>query len=158
MNTMKPAALAVFATFILAACSGPPEDVRIGFCKDLGGHLMHASNDLEWQSMDTRSGQYTDLTMTLAYADSGRSGNVVCVFERDQEQESSLADLQPLAGFASLPHQVSIDGNAIAKPRLAKALHEVMIRRGEDFIANVKATSNKAVSKLSETLNAALQK
>ncbi|MGB1110371.1 MAG: hypothetical protein ACPG4N_08450 [Gammaproteobacteria bacterium] len=147
---------------LLSACSGPVDDVRVSFCKDMAAELLGGPKEMKWTGGENRTPPHDDLSMRLDYIavntdGSETEGNVVCVFELEVEKESSMADLQPLAAYASVPHKVSLNDEGVSAEELAKLIQDTMRRRGQEFINEVKKSGNKAVSELSNALDSVLK-
>ena len=131
-----PAGLA--AVLALTGCSGPTEDVRITFCKNLLANMQPAGTDLQWADSEVAIQRPSHAITQVQRAEetAGQSGPVkaACwyVFEYREHLPSALAN--PIEEYATLPYAMTVDGRELSDAELMQAINAEQKRRGKALI------------------------
>jgi hypothetical protein len=139
MNTSnnRIALTAILAAGVLAAagCSGPTEDVRVTFCKDLVRAAHPGAQSLEWQGVDNtfRRPEYaiTGLSYVVVGSDGQRKpGKSACHYEYEALDDTAVNLANPFDAYETLPFAVVLEGRALSNQELLAAINAEQKRRG----------------------------
>jgi len=126
----------VLAALLVAACSGPREDVRVTLCKDIVSTQLGSSATLSGADSQVRGRQYA--AVRVRYSTQGREAQAVCYYGYDAVDDTALQLSDPLSGFATSPYEVVIDGQKLSKSGLAEAIKQAMLKQGREFVDRAK--------------------
>jgi hypothetical protein len=119
---------------LAAGCSGPTEDVRVTFCKGLGGSLISDMQSIEWTGGENtfKRPEYATTSLTFEATTGGgkRTGRIACYYEYDALDDTALTLADPLSAHATLPFAVSLDGRVLSDAELMAATTAEQKRQG----------------------------
>ena len=120
MNTLRLplTTLAIAAVAALSGCSGPQEDVRISFCKDLTWVKLDSPPELIWQDDRQEIRRPVEAKIMLDFSVGSRSGNAVCVYDYATTDENVMTHADPLSAYATVPSSMTINGRALSEKKL----------------------------------------
>lgn len=150
LSSRIPFSISLSATLLstvllLPGCSGPTEDVRIGFCKDLTAEMLGRPEGLKWTAVEQDSGRLKDLTVALSYsAGESATGKVVCVYEQGEGADYTMGDANPLDAYRTLPYRVSLNGQSLGGKELGDSTRATLLNKAKAFADTVKAGTRKA--------------
>lgn len=131
--------LALGAAALLGACSGPTEDVRVTFCRDLTTALKADAGSIEWKGNENsfRRPEYaiTALTFEVVGPDGRRSsGRSACHYAYEALDDTALTLADPLSAHATLPFKMTLDGTTLSDAELLQLVNAEQRRRGRQAI------------------------
>lgn len=108
----------IVAVSALSGCSGPQEDVRISFCKDLTWVKLSSPQELVWQEIrqEIRRPEYAKIT--LDYSVGTKAGHSVCVYDYATTDENVMTHADPLSAYATVPSGMTVNGRALSEKKL----------------------------------------
>ena len=141
-----------------SGCSGPSEDVRIGFCKELTVEMLGKPQSIKWTVSNTDAQRLGDLVVKLDYVATQEGtepsgGKVACTYEQDEGGDYTMGDANPLDAYKTLPYQVSLNGHSLNQQKLSNATKETLLSKGKAFAQSIRLEADKAVKKLSDEVN-----
>lgn len=124
---------------LLGACSGPSEDVRVTFCKDLASAMQPTGATIEWAeptlAISRPSHAITQLTFTVQDA-RGKSTDAKAdcwfVFEKREQLASAVAN--PIQEYATLPYAMHYGDRELPADELKQLVNAEQKRRGKALI------------------------
>lgn len=148
--SLKPLLLGMSA--LLAACSGPSEDVRVSFCKNITKAAVPSAQSIEWKSNDNtfRRPEYAIAALTFDATD--RDGKTTsmrseCFFEYDAIEDTAQHLADPFSAYSTLPFAMTLDGRALSDGELVRLRNGEQVRLGKAAIqaleTNAKALADK---------------
>jgi hypothetical protein len=140
-STNRVALTTILAAGILAAagCSGPTEDVRVTFCKDLVRAAHPGAQSVEWQGVENtfRRPEYaiTELSYAVVGADGQRAaGKSACHYEYEALDDTAVNLAYPFDAYATLPFAMVLEGRALGDQELLAAINAEQKRRGNAIL------------------------
>ena len=136
-------ALAGGMALMLGACSGPTEDVRITFCKDLLAQAQPVDAQLDWDEpvIEIHGPSHAITRLVLTSTDSAGATSRLegaCWFAREfYKYDSPSAVANPIEGYKTLPYAMSIDGRRLSDAEVKQAVNVEQKRRGRALIETV---------------------
>jgi hypothetical protein len=131
------AGIALATTSILvASCSGSREDVRVSFCKSLVATQVASPSSLRWTGVETRARGHSGLTVVLGFESDGesRSRQATCHYRYNAVEDTALTLSDPLSVYSTSPETMTLDGESLTRPALARAVKQAMISQGKAMI------------------------
>jgi len=133
----------VAGILLLPGCSGPQEDVRITFCKNLTAELLPPGSRLHWYGSEqqTKGNEYAEITVhleTKQQTGETRTLKASCRYRRTAVDDNAMTLSDPLSAYASVPYQMSLDGKSIPGVKLSEAILVAQLATGQDAVEQVK--------------------
>ncbi len=157
-HVIAKSSLIASIAILSSGCSGPSEDVRIRFCKELTVEMLGKPQSIDWIASNTSAERLGDLVVKLDYAIlqdgiAPSSGKVACTYEQDEGSDFTMGDANPLEAYKTLPYQVSLNGRSLNQQKLNNATKETLLSKGKEFAQAIRREADKAVKKLSDEVN-----
>ncbi len=131
-------AAAAAATLLqLTGCSGPQEDVRIGFCKDLVTVQLGEPTGLEWGEarQEIRRPEYARITLDYVLAAAGDgSKQAACTYDYATTDENVMHQVDPLSAYATVPSAFTLDGKTLSEKELNATVLKTAERQGKGLL------------------------
>ncbi|MEN8178107.1 MAG: hypothetical protein ABFS39_05745 [Pseudomonadota bacterium] len=128
MQVTTRSAIALMAILLTAitftsGCSGSREDVRVTFCKNLTSALLDSPQALLWQGNENRfqRPEYVAVKVLFELPDEA-DGDAVCFYDYATVDENVMTQTQPLSAYSTLPYQMELNGELVAKSVLSDAI------------------------------------
>ncbi|CRI64822.1 exported hypothetical protein [Thiocapsa sp. KS1] len=123
-------------SFLVASCSGSREDVRVSFCKSLAATQVASPSSLRWTGVETRARGHSGLTVVLGFESDGESRprQASCHYRYNAVDDTALTLSDPLSAYSTSPETMTIDGETLSRPALARAVKQAMISQGKAII------------------------
>jgi hypothetical protein len=127
------------ASLWLWGCSGPREDVRVSFCKELVKTRVEAPASLRWTSAETHPRGRSGLSVVLGFEEQGAAGpgrprQATCHYGYDAVEDTAMTLSDPLSAYATSPETMTIDGEPLPRPVLAESIKNAMIQQGKALL------------------------
>jgi hypothetical protein len=127
----------ILAAGVLAAagCSGPTEDVRVTFCKDLVRAAHPSAQSIDWQGVENtfRRPEYaiTELSYTVVGSAGQRTtAKSACHYEYEALDDTAANLAYPFDAYETLPFAMVLEGRALGDQELLAAINAEQKRRG----------------------------
>lgn len=139
-NYVKPVAGCIVACgLLMAGCSGPTEDVRVTFCKNLARSLHPSAQTIEWTGGENtfRRPEYAITALRFDLVDgSGRQGGqqAACHYAYEALDDTALNLAYPFDAYATLPFAMSLNGRMLSDAELLKAVNAEQRRQGRQVL------------------------
>lgn len=126
----------VTASVLTASCSGSREDVRVSFCKSLVTTQVESPSSVRRTGVETQPRGHSGLSVVLGFeADGvGRSRQATCHYRYNAVEDTALTLSDPLSVYSTSPETMTIDGESLSRPALARAVKQAMISQGKAMI------------------------
>ncbi|EGV18160.1 hypothetical protein [Thiocapsa marina] len=123
-------------SLVVASCSGSREDVRVSFCKSLTATQVASPSALRWTAVETRAGGHSGLTVVLGFESGGegRPRQATCHYRYNAVEDTALTLSDPLSVYSTSPETMTLDGESLSRPALARAVKQAMIDQGKALI------------------------
>ena len=127
------------AGFGVGGCSSPPEDVRVTLCKNLTISLLELPRDLTWKEGENRIRRPEYATTVVRfdnpYGDAGLTAmEAACSYRYDLPEESAMDHAFPLTAYATLPFEMTINGEPVPESVLTRAVGAEQMRLGKKLL------------------------
>jgi hypothetical protein len=123
---------------LLGACSGPSEDVRVTFCKDIATAMVPTGVTITWDeptfTISRPSHAITQLTFATEDAQGTSQAEVACWFKFEREGHSASAVANPIEEYATLPYAMTFNNRELSAGELKKLVNAEQLRRGGALI------------------------
>lgn len=117
------------AIALISGCSGSREDVRITFCKDLTSALLDFPPALAWRGNQNRFQRPEYVAVKVLYEmPEEPDGEAICFYDYDTVDENVMTHSQPLSAYSTLPYQVEMNGEPVAKSVLDHAIQSQQVK------------------------------
>lgn len=135
-SSLRALAWALLGSMLAAGCSGSREDVRISFCKQLVMTQVDQPGSVRWTRVETDPQGYSGLSVVLGFeaGGAGQPRQAVCHYRYNAVDDTALLLSDPLSAYATSPETMTIDGDRLAQPALAKAVKDAMLQQGKALI------------------------
>ncbi|HSO82910.1 hypothetical protein [Thiocapsa sp.] len=137
-TTASPGIIVALATasVLLVSCSGSREDVRVSFCKSLVTTQVASPSSVRWTGMETQARGHSGLTVVLGFESDGegRPRQATCHYRYNAVEDTALTLSDPLSVYSTSPETMTIDGESLSRPALARAVKEAVISQGKAMI------------------------
>lgn len=148
----KTLALAVVLGGV-SACSGPTEDVRVSFCKNISSALVGDAASIEWKANDNtfRRPEYAIAALTFDVDEAGgasRTMQTACYFEYDAIEDTAQHLADPFSAYATLPFAMTVDGRMLADAELVRLRNAEQVRQGKAVIAALESGARELAAKV----------
>ncbi|NEV60849.1 hypothetical protein G3446_02880 [Thiorhodococcus minor] len=125
--------------WILAGCSGTAEDVRIRLCKDLVIAQLPGAARPAWAEADVEMRRSEELVVLLSFDARGAGGKAepmraTCHYRHDAVDDTALTLANPAAAYSTSPYRMTLNGESIGNPRLARAIKQAMTKQGRELL------------------------
>lgn len=125
--------------WILAGCSGSAEDVRVRLCKDLVATQLPAGAKLVWTETDVEMRRSEELVVRLGFEAEGGAGateamRASCHYRHDAVEDTALTLANPASAYSTSPYRMTLNGESIGNPRLARAIKQAMLKQGRELL------------------------
>ena len=152
-----PKSVAVIAAAVsLVACSGPTEDVRVTFCKDVSSALAPGAESIEWTANENtfRRPEYATAKLTFEVVDGGerKTMQTACYFAYDAIEDTAQHLADPFSAYATLPFAMSVDGRALSDAEVMRLRNNEQIRRGNAAIETLETNARDLANKVRASL------
>ncbi len=121
----------------LAGCTGPQQDVRVSFCKDMVAAHLNALDSIWWVSdgREIKRPEYARIDLGFQIGDSsGAARQAACYYAYDTADENVITQVDPLSAYATTPYRMQVDGQALAEPVLKRLVTDVGLLQGGEFL------------------------
>jgi hypothetical protein len=137
---------------LLVGCSGPTEDVRVTFCKNLTSALNPEAKSIEWRANENSfvRPEYaiTALTFEVVGQDGSRqSGTSACHYAYDAVEDTT-SDADPFPAYATLPFKMTIDGATLSDAELLQRVNAEQRRMGRQVVETLQKGTRDIADKL----------
>ncbi len=149
MMTPRPTTFLIISSIaLLGGCSGSGEDVRVSLCKAIVSDLEGNGTPLEWQSVETHHGRFSDLEVRLSYVASDPAPVAAsCTYEKEHiPEENVMHQADPLSTYRTRPSGISMADDAVTGARLRDAINNTIKRRADEFAGKVAEETQQAVA------------
>lgn len=143
----------LMASVLLAACSGPSEDVRVSFCKNISAAYAGASDNIEWKGNENtfRRPEYAiaALQFDVIDRDGQRSAmQTECYFAFDAVEDTAQHLADPFSAYATLPFAMKVDGRALSDGELVRLRNAEQVRLGRAAISTLETGARDLADKV----------
>ncbi len=154
------AACLLIGAAVGVSCSGPREDVRVSFCKDLVETLFESPGALEWKGseQEIRRPEFAKimLTFTVRPTDTGDAfKQATCFYEYAVPEENALTHSDPLSAYATVPYRMIVDGEPVALSDLGQAINTAALNQVTGLLDRLGKAMEDAAEYVKEKLNPA---
>ena len=154
MNVSKKitAALAVSGTLLLTSCTGgKTEDVRIKLCKEVTERILVSLKPVVFSGSHTSFRKIGDAAVILDFTINkkgyeNRTVHSSCFFEHNTPEENVIDHVDRLAAFSTLPYAMTINGKAVPKEVLMKAVSAEQLEPVIEFVEQMKREIERSTS------------
>lgn len=135
-DVLRIIAALLSASALTASCSDSREDVRVSFCKSLVATQVASPSSLRWTGVETRARGHSGLTVVLGFESDGesRSRQATCHYRYNAVEDTALTLSDPLSVYSTSPETMTLDGESLTRPALARAVKQAMISQGKAMI------------------------
>lgn len=150
---IRPARLAwLGAATLLAACSGPTEDVRVTFCKNLTTAVTPGAQSIEWTGNENtfRRPEFVITALSFDWVDAeGRRsrGRSACHYAYDAVEDTTSA-ANPFPAYATLPFKMTIDGAPLSDAELLRLVNAEQRRMGRQALETLEQGARDVAEKV----------
>jgi hypothetical protein len=147
MNCFKQLGIVIKAVLLtgvalFAGCSGPQEDVRISFCKDLITTRLDSPRAMQWNGIDSeiRRPEYAKITVTFEaqFPDSGVAPmQAACFYGYAASEDNAMTQSDPLSAYATVPYKMTMNGESVAEGDLHEAVKTASLKQGKELVDRV---------------------
>jgi hypothetical protein len=142
---------------LLTGCSGPREDVRVTFCKNLTVELLAPQTRIEWRDTEQRLEGYESAAITVHLElpeRSGRARNMqaTCRYPYDTVEENVMTHSDPLSAYATVPEQMTLNGRPVPEVKLREAILVVQLATGKAVVNRLKHGMDDGVERLQSAI------
>ncbi|MCB1800452.1 MAG: hypothetical protein KDI82_02070 [Gammaproteobacteria bacterium] len=132
----------VFMGALLAGCSGPSEDVRVSFCKNISAAYTGAGENVEWTANNNtfRRPEYAiaELQFNVIGSDGSRTAKrTECYFAYDVVEDTAQHLADPFSAYSTLPFAMKVDGQALSDGELVQLRNAEQVRLGRAAVATL---------------------
>ena len=123
----------------LSGCSGPQQDVRVSFCKDMVAAHLDALDSIWWVADDSeiKRPEYARIDLSFNIGNAAKDvppRRASCLYEYDATDENVITHTDPLAAYATTPYQMLVDGQRVAEPVLNQLITDVGLLQAGNFL------------------------
>ena len=127
---------------VVPGCSGPQEDVRVTFCKDLITTRLDSPQAIQWKSNENeiRRPEYAKITLMFEaqYQDTGTAPmRAACLYKYAVADENAMTHSDPLSAYATVPYRMTLNGEPVAGPALNEAIKTAALKQGKELVDRV---------------------
>lgn len=139
MNRIALTTMLAAAALATAGCSGPTEDVRVTFCKDLVRAAHPSAQSIEWQGVENtfRRPEYAVTELSYTVAGSGAQARSACHYEYEALDDTAANLAYPFDAYATLPFAMVLEGRALDDRELLAAINAEQKRRGKAVLQSL---------------------
>jgi len=123
---------------MLGACSGPSEDVRVTFCKDITTAMVPTGVTITWDeptfTISRPSHAITQLTFSTEDAQGTSQAEAACWFVFEKHRDTASTVTNPLEAYATLPYAMTFNNRELAAAELKELVNAEQLRRGGALI------------------------
>jgi hypothetical protein len=136
-RTMKALLTGVtgLAAAMLAACSGPTEDVRVSFCKNIATALQPEGAEVTWGETNLAfqrpSHAVTQLSFDVTTADgTTRPVTAGCWYRWERREQLASAVANPIEEYETLPYAMTYEGERLSDEEVGQLVRAEQKRQG----------------------------
>jgi len=121
----------------LSGCSGPGQDVRVSFCKDMVAAHLNALDSIWWTGQDSRikRPEFARVDLRFQIGDSGGDDRLAaCFYEYDTPDENAMTHADPLAAYATTPYRMMVDGRDVPEAEINRLITDVGLLQADEFL------------------------
>lgn len=128
---------------LFPGCSGPQEDVRLTYCKDLVKVRLDASQGIEWKGSESeiRRPEYAQITLNFDAAQ-GDGAHVpmqaACYYRYDTGDENAMTHSTPLSAYATVPYRMTVNGKEVGERALHEAIKSAALQQGTELMQRIR--------------------
>jgi hypothetical protein len=126
------------ALLALGGCSNPREDVRVTLCKDMISTQLRAAEGLEWRAVETSTRGREYAVVQVHFSGPRGDGEASCYYDYDAVDDTALTLSDPLSAYSTSPSKMTLNGQTLSRPVLARAVKEAMLKQGKGLVDEVK--------------------
>lgn len=132
----------VLAVAILTACSGPSEDVRVSFCKNVATALQPEGSEVAWGEtslvFQRPSHAITQLSFDVTTTDGNtRPVTAGCWYKWERREQLASAVANPIEEYETLPYAMTYDGERLSDDEVGRLVRAEQKRQGLAVIDRV---------------------
>ena len=140
-------------TVLLTGCSGPQEDVRITFCKNLATELLQPGTQLQWHDSDQQIKGHEPAAITVHLETTDQAGQpqamqATCFYRYEAVDDNAMNLSNPLSAYASVPFKMTLNGRPVAETKLHEAILVAQLATGKAVVNKVKQGIETGVDKI----------
>ncbi len=133
----------LIAVALVPGCSGPREDVRVTYCKDLITTHLVSSQAIRWKSNENeiRRPEYAKITLIFEVKrqDIGSAPmRAACFYKFAVADENAMTHSDPLSAYATVPYRMTLNGESVDGPVLNEAVTNTVLKQGKELLDRVK--------------------
>jgi hypothetical protein len=137
----------------LTACSNPPEDVRITFCKNLTQELLKPAPDIQWHASEQRLKRLDHAAIILALEIHDQAGQTqtmqaTCRYAYDAVDDTAMTLSNPLSAYSTVPYEMALNDLRVSEPTLRKAIQAAQLAMGQAVVEGIKQGIQDGVQRL----------
>jgi hypothetical protein len=125
---------------VLAGCANPREDVRVTLCKDMISTQLGAGDSLEWRAVETKTRGREYAMVRVRFSGPRGDGEASCYYDYDAVDDTALTLSDPLSAYSTSPSKMTLNGQTLSRPALARAVKEAMLKQGQGLMNGIKRT------------------
>ena len=123
------------AAALLGACSGPTEDVRITFCKNIATALQPEAAEVTWGEtnlvIQRPSHAITQLSFDVTTADGKtRPATLGCWYRWERREQLASAVANPIEEYETLPYAMTYEGEPLPDDEVGRLVRAEQKRQG----------------------------
>jgi hypothetical protein len=131
--------------------------VRITFCKNLTAELLAPEYPIAWRDNEQRLAGHEPaaITVNLEIPDQNgqsRAMQATCLFPYEALDENAMTLSNPLSAYATMPDQMTLNGQPIAEIKLREANLVVQLARGKREVKQTKQDHDAGADGLQSTI------
>jgi hypothetical protein len=123
-----PRTLLYGALPLLLSCSGDNVDPRITLCQRLTLALTNGPVEAAWGEPVVRYRRPEYAAVSVTYESAGRTLAGTCYYAYEITEETAMDLANPLLAYATLPYEMTLNGEPVAQDVLGKAVGEQQLK------------------------------
>ena len=143
--TLRSTTAVLFAVGLFAECSGPQEDVRISYCKELIEARVGSAQSIEWKGSESEIRRPEYAKISLKFDAAASPMQAACYYKYDTADESAITHSNPLSAYATVPYRMTVNGQEVEQRILYEAIQEAARKQGRELVEGVKKGVDEAV-------------
>ena len=147
----------LIGVILLPGCSGPQEDVRIGFCKNLITTQLMSPRNIEWKESKSkiRRPEYAKITVTFTARSQSSEATPMqadCFYKYATADENVMTQSDPLSAYATVPYKMIMNGETLSEHNLREAVKSAALNQGRALVDRVQKEVSAAAEQVREKL------
>ena len=145
-------------TVLLTGCSGPQEDVRVTFCKNLTTEFLQPGTQIQWHDSEQKINGYEPAEITVHLETNDQSGQpqamqATCFYRYDAVDENAMTVSNPISAYATVPSQMTLNGRPIPETKLRETILVSQLAKGKAVVDQVKQGIEAGVDKIHSAIS-----